>query len=132
MFKWKSEMEIGILIIDQQHQHLFELGNQIISLIEKNQSTKDVESDLLILLDDLKQYTFYHFKTEEDLFIKYNYKDYKSHKKEHDLFKEYIFNVNPQNIRNEEFLYELLEKIFTWITNHIISSDYMYKDHLHS
>ena len=66
------------------------------------------------MIEELKDYTVYHFNTEEELFIKYKYPEYDEHKKEHDDFIEYIESVNLENIDDNQkmFLKELLEKLF--------------------
>ena len=84
------------------------------------------------MIEELKDYPVYHFNTEEELFIKYKYPEYDEHKKEHDDFIAYIESVNLENIDDNQkmFLKELLGKIVQWVFNHIITTDFMYKDYL--
>lgn len=132
MFIWKKEFELGIASIDNQHKKLFEIGNRINALLSMHVDGSDDYDDILELIGELKDYTVYHFNTEENLFERYNYSEYDKHKKEHDAFIEYLNSVDFDSVdKNQDvFLSELLKKIVNWVFNHIITTDYMYKDFL--
>lgn len=132
MFLWRKEYELGIETIDDQHKNLIRIGNVIYDLI-KQQSEDKVESDnILAVIMELKRYTEYHFSTEEQLFKMYNYPDMYKHKMEHDNFVYFLDSLDIQDLvgNEEEVLEKLLRKIIDWTFNHIITSDYMYKDYL--
>ena len=132
MFIWKKEFELGIASIDNQHKKLFEIGNRINALLSMHVDGSDDYDEILELIEELKDYTVYHFNTEEDLFERYNYPEYGKHKKDHDSFIEYLNSVDFDSVdKNQDvFLSELLKKIVNWVFNHIITTDYMYKDFL--
>jgi len=131
MFIWKKEFELGIESIDNQHKKLLEIGNRVNDLLAIHSDDKNYD-EIIKVIEDLKDYTIYHFKTEEDLFIKYNYTEYNQHKKEHEGFTQYINSVNYNLVEENQgiFLENLLKKIVNWVFQHIITSDYMYKDYL--
>lgn len=132
MFVWKKELELGITSIDNQHKKLLEIGNRINDMLFVHDDGDDDYDEIMKVIEELKDYTVYHFKTEEDLFIKYNYSEFDQHKKEHDGFIEYINSINFNAIDENQilFLKELLKKIVNWVFHHIITTDYMYKDFL--
>lgn len=132
MFLWKKEFETGINSIDEQHKKLLDIGNQINDLLIHHEEGDDNFSEIYTVIEELKEYTVYHFDTEEELFVKYKYPDYDAHKKEHDTFIEYIESVDLEHVdgNQKEFLKQLLEKIVQWVFKHIISTDFLYKDHL--
>ena len=132
MFLWKKEFELGIESVDSQHKRLLEIGNQISELLATHDEMVDNYDEIMNVIDELKNYTIYHFKTEEDLFIKYNYPEYEQHKKEHDDFIHYLHSVDFEKVDQNQkaFLKELLAKIVNWVFKHIITTDYMYKDFL--
>jgi len=132
MFLWKKEFELGIQSIDQQHKELLEIGNHIGELLAEYNDNVDKYDEIIRVMGDLKDYTLYHFKTEEDLFIKHNYADYAQHKKEHDGFITYLGAVNFNDIDQNQkvFLKDLLSKIINWVFKHIMNTDYLYKDYL--
>lgn len=132
MFLWKKEFELGIGSIDDQHKMLLEIGNRINDLLINHEEDDDNYDEIFTVIEELKDYTVYHFSTEEELFIKYKYPEYDEHKKEHDDFIAYIESVNLENIDDNQkmFLKELLGKIVQWVFKHIITTDFMYKDYL--
>ncbi len=130
MFDWKKEFELGIDSIDTQHQKLLEIGNRISALLVQHEDGDDNYDDIMEVLDELTNYTIYHFKVEEDYFLKYNYPDYEKHKAEHDAFIDYLHSIDLKTVEEEQkaFLKELLKKIVNWVFNHIITTDFLYKD----
>ena len=132
MFLWKKEFELGISTIDDQHKKLLEIGNRINDLLISHEDDDDNYDEIFSVVEELKDYTIYHFKTEEDLFIKYKYPEYDLHKVEHDDFSAYIESVDLDSIdeNQKQFLKELLGKIVQWVFKHIITTDFMYKDYL--
>lgn len=132
MFVWKKEFELGIPSIDAQHIRLLEIGNRISDLLSEHEEGDDNYEDIFNVIEELKAYTIYHFDTEEELFVKYDYPDYDSHKKEHDDFIEYVESVDFGTIdaNQKQFLKELLGKIVQWVFNHILTTDYLYKNHM--
>ena len=132
MFLWKKEFELEIKSIDDQHKKLLEIGNRINDLLVNHEEGDDNYDQIYDVIQELKDYTVYHFNTEEALFLKYKYPEYNQHKKEHDNFIEYIGSVNLLEIddNQQQFLKTLLGKIVQWVFNHIITTDFMYKDYL--
>jgi hemerythrin len=75
----------------------------------------------------LKDYTEKHFSTEEKMLIKFAYKDFEQHKKEHakfitklnDLYKDFEKGKVTISI-------EILNFLKDWLLNHILISDFKY------
>ena len=132
MFIWKKEFELGIKSIDEQHKCLLDLGNRINELLVNHDDDDDNYDEIYEVIEELRVYTVYHFNTEEELFLKYNYPEYHAHKKEHDDFVAFLRSVNPEDIDENQkgFLKKLLAQIVQWVFKHIITTDYMYKDYL--
>ena len=127
MFQWNDSFATGIKEIDNQHQRLFEIGGEIEVLLGTylDQSTLN---HAIELINDLKEYTVYHFNTEKNLFIKYNYPDMGAHLVEHEKFIKYLngFHMNEVLENQEEFLQNLLKVIAQWIFKHINNVDFEY------
>lgn len=132
MFVWKKEFELGIDIIDEQHKRLLDIGNNINELIIDLDEVYDNYDEILIVIEELKSYTKYHFKSEEDLLVKYDYPDILEHKKEHEEFISYLESLEIETVDQDQqkFLKDLLGKVYRWVFNHIITTDFMYKDYL--
>ena len=69
MFLWKMEFELGISSIDDQHKRLLEIGNRINELLINHEEDDDNYDEIFTVIEELKDYTVYHFNTEEELFI---------------------------------------------------------------
>lgn len=79
MFDWKDEYSCGIKRIDDEHKKLFGIGNSIYKLAT-DENRLDYFDRILDLVDDLKDYTAYHFKDEEKVMSMYDYPGYEEQK----------------------------------------------------
>jgi hemerythrin len=125
MLKWKQEFETGIAQIDEQHKHLFEIGNKAYLLLEDKLDKYD---EIVAIIDELKNYTIYHFTFEEEYMKSIGYRKYLSHKVEHDDFINKIKAVDLEKIDEgqDEYLKNLIGFVFDWITDHILGKDMGY------
>jgi len=124
MLVWKDEYSIGVELIDAQHQRLFEIGNDIYNLLE-NYLLDDKYDKIMLIIQELKDYTKYHFKTEEEYMMQIKYPKFFSQKVAHDDFINKIEEFELQDIDQdqEKYIRELLEFVFTWILEHIVRQD---------
>lgn len=125
-FAWKKEYETGIAQIDQQHQKLFQLAEEIYTLL-KDEFYIDKFDKIMALVEELKDYAVFHFQTEESYMRSINYPKYFSHKVEHDDFIDKINNIDVHAIDQDQdaYLLDLLDFIVDWISNHILKMDKM-------
>lgn len=63
---WRSSYECGDPLIDQQHQELFELGNELVNALLNGDPKIEVE----LRIDAFVEHIVDHFKTEEALMVK--------------------------------------------------------------
>ena len=124
MLIWKDSYSIGIDLIDNQHKHLFDIGNQAYELL-KNGLKTDKYDEIVLIIEDLRNYTKYHFKSEEDYMFKVNYSGYEDQKKEHTNFIKKIDEIRLYNIdkNQQKYIEDLLGFIFNWILEHILQKD---------
>lgn len=127
MIKWKEDYIIGVDKIDEQHKKLFEIANKAYELL-KNEFCIDKYDRIVEILDELKEYTVYHFKSEEEYMISIGYKKFLSHKVEHDEFIKKINNIDFKSIDEDQdkYLLETLEFVVSWISVHILRRDKFY------
>lgn len=122
LFRWKPEYAVGIKIIDDQHQILVGLINKLHDAIETHFQDTSLES----ILEELFDYTRYHFTTEETLMEKYGYEPNKlsKHKKQHQLFIAEL-NSSQTDIDNltREDAALIQEFLVNWLKNHILKID---------
>lgn len=132
MFDWKPELETGISIIDEQHKKLLSIGSSLYELLD-SVNYNDHYDEIIELLQELKDYTVYHFKTEEDILIN-EYAGFRLHKAQHDSFIDKIEEALSMDIdENQKIITnEMLVFIADWIANHILKTDKLYVDFLTS
>jgi hemerythrin len=124
MISWKDEYKIGIQKIDEQHKKLFEIADKIFLLIKDNMSV-DKYDKIVELINELKDYTVYHFESEEAYMRSISYKYYPVHKKEHEDFIDKINNLDLNEIDNNQsgYLLGIMDYVVTWISKHILEKD---------
>ncbi len=74
--EWKDSYKVGDPEVDAQHQHLFELINELVAV--------DSLRDLRPLVMQLYKFTREHFDLEEALMRRVNYPDIDTHVDHHD------------------------------------------------
>ncbi|NRU14790.1 hemerythrin [Clostridium beijerinckii] len=124
MYEMKEEYKIGIDQIDEQHKKLFELADQAYTLL-KDEFAIDKYDKIIHIMDELKDYTIFHFKSEEEYMKSINYKRLFTQKIEHDKFIKSLEEIDYKNIdeNQDESLIKLLNFLNDWLTEHILKTD---------
>ena len=127
MYQWSDEYTLGIDEIDQQHRRLIEIADQIYQIMH-DQWRIDKYNQILEVLGELKEYTVYHFKSEEEYMAKIGYKKRFSHAMEHSAFVEKLNGLDLRDLdeKQDKYLLELLGFITDWVVNHIMTTDKLY------
>ena len=122
-FDWNDELATGIPRIDEQHKKLISLVNELHEALSKGKS-RDV---LGKLLQELADYTNYHFKTEERAFATYRYENADTHKRSHDdLVRQLQELIEKQAKGSLAVGVETLTFLINWVKNHIMKEDRLY------
>ncbi|OHW63252.1 bacteriohemerythrin [Andreesenia angusta] len=124
MLVWKEEYGIGVDLIDEQHKHLFEIGNRAYSIL-KDKLCIDKYDKVAEVLEDLRDYTKYHFKTEEDYMLDIGYSNYFAQKVAHKDFVDKLdsYDLNSIDELTNKEIEEILSFIFKWVLEHILKED---------
>ncbi len=124
MIKWREEFRIGVEDIDQQHQKLFAIAGEAYELL-KNDLLTDKYDRIVSIIEELRDYTVYHFGFEEQYMASIGYKKLLSHKVIHDDFIAKLNEVNLDHIdeNQDQYLTELLDFVVQWIEKHILGTD---------
>ena len=126
--KWKDEYSVGIEHIDQDHKKLISLLNQFSTAYDYAMS-EDYEREAL---NDLINYTKYHFEREEKLLDQHDYPDLVAHKEQHKAMIEQVNKfVELYNEKGHQSLNEITLYLSNWLINHINGTDKEYSEHLH-
>ncbi len=122
---WTEELSVNILSIDEQHKKLVDLINEFY----KNITNKSSKESISALINSLKEYTVFHFSTEEKYMKQYNYPGYLSHKKQHDFFVNKVLDFEERFNNGKLILtIEITNFIKDWISKHICHADKKYSD----
>jgi hemerythrin len=125
LFEWQPSYEIGVEVIDQQHQQLVDIINNLHKLLEHSNEQFSANA-FDSLLQRLFDYTRYHFTTEEDLMAESGYPEDQlhKHKRQHQRF---IAELNASQLDIDSLTRSDAEIIqaflVNWLQNHILKVD---------
>ncbi len=124
MGSWSENFSVTIEVIDSQHKELFDILDNCYELLLKNHDD-DKYDKIIAILEQLKDYTIYHFKTEEEFMLKNGYSKFLSHKFAHDSFIEQInsFDIYSIDIDQKQYINNILDVVSNWIKVHILETD---------
>jgi hemerythrin len=121
--EWNERYSVGVRILDQHHQHLAGLINQLSEQKDDNiRSEKTVD-----ILTALVNYAEYHFRHEEDLMAAAAYHELDAHRQEHQHFCEVIAETCYGATLGIIGVKELFAYLTRWWKNHILLEDMKYK-----
>ena len=95
-FKWDDNFSVGVAELNQQHQRLIDLINELYEVAQQSRdgntlaSAVDELETMGAVLDELIEYTQYHFATEERYMAECDYPEYEEHKRAHAKFVDRI------------------------------------------
>ena len=123
MFTFTNDCLIGVPEIDDEHKTLFELIAKTDSALKAGEGSI---TEVLTLLNELKQYAKNHFAHEEAYMDKIHDAELPRQKKEHAAFIEKINSYNFSDVADDNaksIMLELLEYLSKWLMSHILGSD---------
>lgn len=117
--KWSENYSVGLNEIDEQHKKLLAIINKLYAAF-----TDRVEDKVLgEILDEMADYTEYHFKTEERYFIRFNYSGIKEHLEKHKIYVDKIKGFKEDFEKNRKITYSVINFLSKWIVDHIQGTD---------
>jgi hemerythrin-like metal-binding protein len=126
--EWSESYAIGVGVIDYQHRKLIRLIGDLQEYKDKKEFSDDV---LDLILEELVDYTEYHFSTEENYMHQVNYPDLETHKVKHKNFVNKLQSLKEQfHSRNTEITDELERFLSSWLITHIAHEDTLIKQHV--
>lgn len=120
LIQWSDAFSIGLQEVDEQHQVLVGLLNELgEAVVEHHGSAKCRD-----VLDRLAEYTRVHFTVEESLMRLLNYPEFADHKQRHEeLITQVIELQHKLDAGQASISFELLHFLKMWLTKHISESD---------
>jgi len=122
VFPWNKNFETGIEIIDEQHQKLISLLNELAgALVRGNQL------EINYFFDELAKYAEFHFETEEVIWVECFGDDswLSSHQLTHSSFLPKVVEIKEQetNKPQNEIIESIILFLIRWLAFHILDND---------
>ena len=123
-YEFTKEYHTGIDFIDEEHAKLFEIANRAYDLLT-NQFVTDKYDAIVAVLEELRDYTKYHFNHEEEYMKSINYPKRFSQLHQHTQFinKLESYNLKEIDVNQQEGLLEILDFLALWLQGHIKGMD---------
>jgi len=113
-FKWLDDYSLGITKIDQQHQYMFQLANEI---------QYSSPSEFKQYAEKLYQYTKYHFGDEERYYTEINSPLLKEHLGLHNQLLKKLVSIIDEGLSTHEKFEKLKYFYLNWLIDHILYQD---------
>ncbi len=127
LMQWSDALSLNHEIIDEQHQKLFSLTNELIK-----HSDADAHSELINeTLYELLQYIDTHFADEEELLEQMDYPKLEEHKQLHRNFTKKVAMFCKDVVQGKsEVASDLIIFLTSWLKQHTAIDDQDYKNYL--
>ncbi|NPA45575.1 MAG: hemerythrin family protein [Chlorobi bacterium] len=127
LIKWNSTYELGIKEIDRQHMKLVDIINDFYNAFATAQAHEKIGD----IIEDLVNYTVFHFTAEEEIFSNSDYPETTAHKTKHKEFVEELKRYH-QEVKdgNMTTTYDLMTYLRDWLIKHIMGTDRGYLDYI--
>jgi methyl-accepting chemotaxis protein len=123
LISWGHQFILGIKTIDDQHKVLVDLINKVYSEFGSSNN----KTVLKKILNELVDYTVYHFGNEEEQFDKIQYKHSQEHIHEHKKFVDTIVKFKKEFEAGSQVLsFDIVNFLKNWLLDHILKSDKRY------
>lgn len=119
--EWTSELEIGISVIDNQHHRIVDYINQLYGI--KGYDNREV---VLLVINNLVDYTYSHFAFEETLLEEVGYPALDIHKVTHQAFCDKLDQLHKDFIAGNDVAQTLSDFLTVWLLEHINHDDVSY------
>lgn len=117
---WSSAFETGIYEIDNQHRRLVDYLNQLAEVAGQLDPDREVVANVI---EEVIDYTLYHFAFEEELLEETGYALLDAHKQVHRHFIDRVRALRARFRAGEMCARELNDTLTRWLFDHIRHAD---------
>lgn len=126
-FAFSPKYHTGIELVDKEHSRLFEIIGETNDLIH-NDLLHDKFDEIIHLIDELRDYTRFHFADEEALMEEIHYPGIDAQKRAHTAFVDKLMEIDLAQMdeideHQQDYLNELIDFLAGWLINHILKMD---------
>lgn len=128
LIEWKEQYSVGVSEIDEQHQKLIGIINELFHAVEQSKEKERIP----FILTELVSYAEYHFSTEEKHFEEFDFEGKEEHIKVHNSYREKIAQFLEKHKEGDGALsFEILVFLKDWWVGHITGMDRGYIENFH-
>lgn len=120
LIEWSDALSVGFKEMDEDHKRLVGMVNNL----ENTVTTGQDRDAIMDILEELLDYTGWHFRHEERLMQEFEYPAMFEHKREHEDLVEKASGLYEQFQGGDTGVPDLLLPFLKeWLTNHILGTD---------
>lgn len=123
-FEWQEAYNIGIDIIDKEHQRLFKIINKLFTLKEEEKSNRRICQEGIKYF---KGHTLKHFEDEEAYMISIHYEGLEEHRRLHEGFRDHTLPALEQELNRTDYSEEAVDHFLGvcagWLIGHTVTED---------
>jgi hemerythrin len=127
MFEWKPEFSLDVPVVDQQHEALFKLAEDLFAAMSSGMAKPMVARTL----EKLVRYTQEHFTAEEKIMRVNGYPQLAAHKAQHEALTRQVLEYQKGFEADKLIItVQVLRFIRNWLETHIKQEDRKYAEFL--
>jgi len=120
---WSNDYSVQVVQLDAQHKHLVGMINGLVEVMQRGAKP----DELTALLEDLLEYTCYHFETEEKLMARAAYPGLADHRAKHAAMRAEVERLfAAAKTGNATTAMKLMAFLKSWLAKHINGTDKQY------
>jgi len=124
---WSNSYSVKVSQMDQEHQRLIDIINNLYVAMRSGRSTEAIGS----ILDELVAYTKTHFSHEEQLMQQANYEGLAEQKRSHEALVAQLNEILVKYHNGTALGQEIMNFLKNWLINHIQGLDKKYGPAMH-
>ncbi len=126
---WNATYSVKVKTFDEDHQHLFDIINQLHDAMKAGRGKETLQS----VLSQLVHYTEHHFAREEAILKSRGYPKLLQHMEQHRSFVAKMKEASDKHKAGAAGIsIELLDFLTQWLAKHIMGTDQQYSEFLNA
>lgn len=123
---WKEKYKVGVDLIDQQHEELFNRVSEFVKVIQSKDIWEEKLDKVKGTMKFMQDYVVVHFNEEEEYQESIDYPYIEEHKEAHKKFKDAVYkyvDIFNEEGYSQELVQEFGGKLMTWLILHVAKMD---------
>lgn len=118
--QWSDELSVGVKEVDDQHKELINIANTLLGAVESGGGRKVTDK----VIKRLRDYTVFHFNSEEDLMRASQYPRLAEHASTHSRLKNEVKDFQRDVYEGKSpSPATVMAFLKTWLLDHILNHD---------